>query len=43
MSSPIVIDKQADGIVKDVLCALNGAMLKEWRRFYGKQQDVSEM
>lgn len=41
--NPIVIDKQTDDIVKDVLCALNGAMLEEWRRFYGKQQDVFEM
>lgn len=41
--NPIVMHKQTDDIVKDVLCALNGAMLEEWRRFYGKQQDVSEM
>ena len=41
--NPIVIDKQTDDIVKGVLCALNGAMLEEWRRFYGKQQDVPEM
>lgn len=41
--NPIVIDKQTDDIVKDVLCALNGAVLEEWKRFYGKQQNVSEM
>ena len=41
--NPIVIDKQMDDIVKDILCALNGAMLEEWRRFYGKQQNVPEM
>ena len=41
--NPIVIDKQTDDIVKDVLCALNGVVLEEWKRFYGRQQNVPEM
>lgn len=41
--NPIVTDRHTDDVVKDVLCALNGAVLEGWKRFYGKQQDVPEM
>lgn len=41
--NPIVIDNQIDNIVKDILHALNGMVVEELKRTYGKQQNVSEM